>query len=109
VPALTMVLLSRLARSTEADVLFAFAERLPRGGGFRLHFLEAPPNIAAEDLDVACAALNRGVEQCVALAFAQYQWTYKRFPDDVGARDSDANSATRRNSESLDRSDDSLP
>ena len=43
VPALTMVLLSRLARSTGATVLFAFAERLPRGGGFCLHFLEAPP------------------------------------------------------------------
>jgi len=83
VPALTMVLLSRLARRTEADVLFAVAERLPRGGGFRLHFLEAPADIADENLDVACAALNRGVERCVALALPQYQWTYKRFPDDA--------------------------
>jgi len=83
VPALTMVLLSRLARRTGADVLFAFAERLPRGGGFRLHFLEAPADIADENLDVACAALNRGVERCVALALPQYQWTYKRFPDDA--------------------------
>ena len=83
--------------------MFAFAERLPRGGGFRVHFLEAPPNIADENLDVACAALNRGVERCVALAFTQYQWTYKRFPDDAQARDSNANPATRRISESLDR------
>ena len=83
VSALTMVLLSRLARSTGAVVLFAFCERLPRGRGFRLHFLEAPPSVADENLDVACAALNRGVERCVELAFAQYQWTYKRFPDPV--------------------------
>jgi len=80
VPALTMVLLSRLARSTGATVLFAFAERLPRGRGFRLHFVEAPHGIADEDLVVACTSLNRGVERCVEQAFAQYQWTYKRFP-----------------------------
>jgi KDO2-lipid IV(A) lauroyltransferase len=91
VPALTMVLLSRLAHRTGADVLFAFAERLPRGAGFRLHFLEAPADIADENLGVACAALNQGVERCVDLAFAQYQWTYKRFPDD--APESDANAA----------------
>ncbi len=83
VPALTMVLLSRLARSTGATVLFTFAERLPRGAGYRIHVREAPPRIDDADLEVACAALNRGVEQCVELAFEQYQWTYKRFPDDV--------------------------
>ena len=83
VPALTMVLLSRLAERTGATVLFAFAERLPRGKGFRLHFLEAPSGIADEDLPRACAALNRGVEQCVEIAFAQYQWTYKRFANDA--------------------------
>ena len=86
VPALTMVLLSRLARSTGAAVVFTFAERLPRGGGYRIHVLEAPPQIDDADLDVACAALNRGVEQCVERAFEQYQWTYKRFPDDARAR-----------------------
>lgn len=80
VPALTMVLVSRLAARTGATVLFAFAERLPRGAGYRLHFLESPPGIADENIEVACTALNRGVERCVALAFTQYQWTYKRFP-----------------------------
>jgi len=83
VPALTMVLVSRLARSTGADVLFAFAERLPRGAGFRLHFLEAPAGIDDEDVEIGCAALNRGVERCVELAFAQYQWMYKRFPNEA--------------------------
>ena len=83
VPALTMVLLSRLARSTGANVLVGFVERLPRGRGFRVHFIQAPDGIADEDLTVACTALNRGVELCVERAFAQYQWTYKRFPDDA--------------------------
>ncbi|CAG1772621.1 partial Lipid A biosynthesis lauroyltransferase, partial [uncultured bacterium] len=80
VPASTMVLLPRLAERTGASVVFAFAERLPRAAGYRLHFLPAPPEIADSDIEVACAALNRGVENCVRLAFEQYQWTYKRWP-----------------------------
>lgn len=78
-PALTMVLLPRLAARTGATVLYAFAERLPRGAGFRIRLLPAPAGIDDPDLGRACTALNRGVEQCVELAFSQYQWTYKRF------------------------------
>ncbi|WP_426701678.1 lipid A biosynthesis acyltransferase [Rhodanobacter sp. Col0626] len=77
--ALTMVLLPRLAARTGATVLFAFAERLPRGAGYRIHLLPAPEGLADADLGVACAALNQGVQDCVELAFAQYQWQYKRF------------------------------
>lgn len=83
VPAPTMVLLPRLAERTGACVLFSFVERLPRGAGFRVHFLPAPIGIADPDIGVACAALNRGVEDCVRLAFAQYQWTYKRWPNSL--------------------------
>lgn len=82
VEALTMVLLPRLAARTGATVLFSFAERLPDGEGFRIHILPAPDGLAAADLKTACAALNRGVEQCVDLAFAQYQWHYKRYSAD---------------------------
>jgi len=79
VDALTMVLLPRLAARTGAIVLFSFAERLPDGAGFRIHVLPAPEGIDSTDLKVACAALNRGVEQCVERAFPQYQWHYKRY------------------------------
>ena len=78
-PALTMVLLPRLAQRTGATVLFAVAERLPRGAGFDIHFLPAPARIADPDLPTAVAALNQGVENCVRLAPAQYQWHYKRY------------------------------
>ncbi|MBS0570679.1 MAG: lipid A biosynthesis acyltransferase [Proteobacteria bacterium] len=78
-PALTMVLLSRLAQRTGAIVLFAFAERLPKGAGFRIHIRPAPEGIADEDLPTAVAALNRGVEDCVRIAPEQYQWAYKRY------------------------------
>lgn len=81
VQALTMVLLSRLAQRTGATVLFAFAERLPQGAGYRIHILPAPAQIADPDLPTAVAALNRGIEDCVRLAPAQYQWHYKRYGD----------------------------
>lgn len=77
----TMVLLPRIAQRTGAVVLFAFAERLPRGAGFRIRVLPAPEGVADADLRVACTALNRGVEQCVELAYTQYQWTYKRWAE----------------------------
>src|SRR5690606_17232998 len=51
VPASTMVLLPRLAQRTGAQVLFAFAERLPRGAGYRVHILAAPKGIDDPDIE----------------------------------------------------------
>ncbi|CAK0750127.1 Kdo2-lipid IVA lauroyltransferase/acyltransferase [Gammaproteobacteria bacterium] len=79
IPALTMLLVARLARTTGAEVLFLFAERLPAGQGFRLHCLPAPEGIAAEDPLTAASALNQGVEACIRVCPEQYQWTYPRF------------------------------
>ena len=56
----------------------------------RITVMPAPAEIADEDLGVACAALNRGVEDCVRLAFAQYQWPYKRWPADAVAAQADS-------------------
>ena len=75
----TGVLLPRLAARIGVPVLFACAERLPYGQGFRIHLLPAPEGLADAEIGQACAALNHGVEQCVRLAFAQYQWHYKRY------------------------------
>jgi KDO2-lipid IV(A) lauroyltransferase len=80
--ALTMVLLPRLAARTGATVLFGFAERLADGQGYRVHLLPAPETIVDADLGIACGALNQGVQACVELAFAQYQWQYKRYSAD---------------------------
>ena len=80
--ALTMVLLPRLAARTGATVLFAFAERLPHGAGYRIQILPAPERLADADPGIACTALNQGVQDCVELAFAQYQWQYKRYSAD---------------------------
>lgn len=77
-PARTMTLVSRLAHRATVDVVLGFAERLPRGAGYALHFIPAEPTVAGDDLAAAVAALNRGIEACVRMAPAQYQWTYKR-------------------------------
>lgn len=79
VQAKTMTLLPRLANKSGAALLFCTAERLSWGRGFRLHFLPAPAGIDNDDATVAATALNQGVEQCIRLAPAQYQWSYKRF------------------------------
>jgi KDO2-lipid IV(A) lauroyltransferase len=78
-PTRTMTLLSRLAARTGAVVLVAWAERLPHGAGFVLHFAPADPSVAGEDLASAVQALDADLEHAVRRAPAQYQWTYKRF------------------------------
>lgn len=78
VPALTGVLAPRIARKTRCHVFSGVAERLP-GGRYRIHILPADEVIGGDDLDAALAAVNRGVERCIAIDPAQYLWSYKRF------------------------------
>ncbi|MGQ7845505.1 lysophospholipid acyltransferase family protein [Granulosicoccus sp. 3-233] len=78
-PALTMTLLSGLARRSGATVLYCVAERLPRGKGWRLHILPADEAVSSSDAEQAATALNSGVERCIALCPEQYLWSYKRF------------------------------
>lgn len=78
-PAMTMVLVNRLAHKTGATVLFWYMERLPHAGGFRMHWFDAPMTIADADPAVAATALNQGLEQCIRHAPSQYLWSYKRF------------------------------
>jgi KDO2-lipid IV(A) lauroyltransferase len=74
-----MVLLSRLAMKTQAPVIFAYAERLPRGRGYHVHFLLGQAGINGRDLERSVAQVNAMVEQCVRELPEQYQWVYKRF------------------------------
>lgn len=75
----TMVLLSRLAIKTGAPVIFGYAERLPRGRGYHLHFVPAPPDINRAPLERSVASMNSMVETLVRQRPEQYQWGYKRF------------------------------
>ncbi|HES77154.1 MAG TPA: lipid A biosynthesis acyltransferase [bacterium] len=81
--ALTMTLPMRLVARTrgerQARVFLTITERLPRARGFRQHFMPVEDAIYSDDMQLATAALNRGVEACLRVAPEQYQWSYKRF------------------------------
>lgn len=79
IPASTMVLLSRLAIKTGAPVIFGYAERLPRGRGYHLHFVPAPAEINHGNIESSAAVVNAMVEKCARALPEQYQWIYKRF------------------------------
>lgn len=75
----TMTLLPRLVQKTGATVIFGYAERLPGGRGYHIHFLPGDPDIGNPDYSIAAAALNRSAETCIRQLPHQYQWGYKRF------------------------------
>jgi KDO2-lipid IV(A) lauroyltransferase len=75
----TMTLLSRLAQKSGATVLCTWAERLPHGSGFALHFSPVPDAIYSDEMQTSVTALNQAVEAAIRQIPAQYQWGYKRF------------------------------
>jgi KDO2-lipid IV(A) lauroyltransferase len=93
-PAYTMTLVSRLQRASKAALVMAFAERLPNGRGYHLHFQRMP----VANLDEA--ALNEAIEAVVRRCPAQYLWGYNRYkvpagaaPPAAGKKDKDAEAA----------------
>lgn len=78
VPALTGILAWRLVQRTGCRVFYSVCERRT-GGRYRVHLLEADEGVYSADVDTALAAINRGVERCIAIDPAQYLWSYRRF------------------------------
>jgi len=78
IPALTGVLVPRLLQKSGALLVFMVCERRP-GGRYRVRLLAPEPEVYAEDVDTALAAMNRGIEACVAMDPGQYLWAYKRY------------------------------
>ncbi len=83
-PAYTMTLPGRLAGSSRARILLAYAQRLPAGAGFRLHLSAAgalPGGAGAEQ----AGAINRMLEGLIRLCPEQYLWGYNRYKRPAGA------------------------
>jgi KDO2-lipid IV(A) lauroyltransferase len=80
-PAYTMTLPGRLAASTGAAVVMAYAERLPEGAGYVIHLapLEFAPGLPAT------AQINAALEKLVRACPAQYLWSYNRYKTPAGA------------------------
>lgn len=80
-PAYTMTLVSKLARKTGAPVLLGYAERLPRGRGYRLH---VEPMLEPVYGETPQRRLNRAIEDLVRRCPAQYLWAYNRYKVPAG-------------------------
>lgn len=81
-PAYTMTLAGRLAEASGAQLILAYAERLPQGRGYHLRISVMPPPRAGES---PARALNRALEDLIRLCPAQYGWGYNRYKVPAGA------------------------
>lgn len=77
--AYSATLISRLVDKTGAQVVFAYARRLPGGKGYELVFMAADNEAIQGELFESVSAINRGVEDCIRQCPEQYQWSYHRF------------------------------
>ena len=83
-PAYTMTLPARLVQLTGARIVFAVAERLACGRGYRLS-LRALQQPLPEDARQAAALINHEIEQLVLACPRQYLWGYNRYKVPAGA------------------------
>lgn len=96
IPANTSVLAARFGAKLHPQILCAWAERLPRAQGFRIHIERTSDELENPDVELATAALNREVERLARRLPEQYLWSYKRFrhrppgaPNPYKAREAD--------------------
>ncbi|MBI5625596.1 MAG: lysophospholipid acyltransferase family protein [Nitrosomonadales bacterium] len=86
-PAYTMTLSGRLAQSSGATVLLAFAERLPHGAGYALRFEPLPLDFSKP----VPPQINTALERVIAISPAQYLWSYNRYKIPQGVMPPDVN------------------
>lgn len=79
-PAYTMTLSGRLAESSGAAVLLAYAERLPKGAGYTLSFEPLPLDFSKS----VPLQINAALERVIAISPAQYLWSYNRYKTPTG-------------------------
>jgi KDO2-lipid IV(A) lauroyltransferase len=80
-PAYTMTLAMRMAGSSGAPVLIAFAERLEAGRGFRIHVEPMPAALPNES---PARRMNRALELLIRRNPDQYLWAYNRYKVPAG-------------------------
>ncbi len=83
-PAYTMTLAARLA-ATGADVILAYAERLPRGRGYHMNFQSLTQALVGDTLEARAAELNHAIEGLILAHPGQYLWGYNRYKRPRGA------------------------
>lgn len=79
VPAATVTALSRIAQSTNAEVIPCITRILPAGRGYELCLYPPLKNFPSDDLLADAKRMNEEVEKWVLEMPEQYMWTYRRF------------------------------
>ena len=79
VPTLTSKFVPSLVHGHKAVAVFMHALRLDDGSGYRVIIEAAPEALYGDDVELAVAALNQGIEKQVRQAPSQYMWSMKRF------------------------------
>lgn len=77
IPAYTMTTVHGFLQRADCAVVMGFVKRV--NAGFQIHFIRPPEDIYSVEQVKSLAALNLGVESCIAHCPEQYQWEYKRF------------------------------
>ncbi len=79
VPASTLTLTSRLARTSKAPVLPFYSERLPGGQGYLLRIGKPLADFPSGDDVRDATAVNQAIEEQVRRTPEQYLWGHRRF------------------------------
>jgi len=85
-PAYSMTLVHRLQQLTRAPVVMVYAERLPKGAGYRGHLrILCDGGMLPDDPAAASAVINATIEDLIAIDPTQYLWGYNRYKHPTGA------------------------
>ncbi|MGE8619720.1 MAG: lysophospholipid acyltransferase family protein [Achromobacter spanius] len=82
--AYTMTLPSKLATQTNVPIILTAGERLPRGKGWRIHYVRVPEPLPA-DPEAQAALINAAMETLIRRCPQQYLWSYNRYKTPRGA------------------------
>jgi KDO2-lipid IV(A) lauroyltransferase len=77
-PAFTMTLPARLACAHDALVVLVYAQRLPRGAGYRIHWQPLEERLTG-DAQADAARINAAMERLILRCPEQYLWSYNRY------------------------------
>ena len=77
-PAYTMTLPAKLAQMSGAVLILSYAERLPRGKGYSVHFVPFDQTLTGTPEEQA-GILNAAMENLIARCPSQYFWSYNRY------------------------------
>ena len=76
--AYSMTLPAKLAQLGDATVIVTYAERLPAGRGYVIHFVPFTESLAGDTASQA-QAINTAMERLIARNPTQYYWSYNRY------------------------------